>query len=74
MILLSQTDWQALVVAATYSASQVDNATIDCFFVNHKQAVFLIIKQWPLVLFLSSESSPQSLSEYPTISIFLDEE
>ena len=74
MILLSQTDWQALAAAATYSASQVDNATIDCFFDDHKQTVFSIIKQWPLVLFLSSESPPQSLSEYLTISIFLDEE
>jgi len=44
MILLSQTDRQA-VAAVTYSASQVDYAKIDCFFDDHKQTVFLIIKQ-----------------------------
>ena len=56
MILLSQTDWQALAAATTYSTSQVDNAIIDCLFDDHKQRIFPIIKQLPLVLFLSYES------------------
>ena len=37
-IFLIQTAWHATAVAATYSVSAVDNATMDCFLEAHEMA------------------------------------
>jgi len=53
---------QAHVVVGTYSALQVDNMTIDCFFELHVNVMSPMYKTKHVVLFLSSISPAQSLS------------
>ncbi|MCI47837.1 hypothetical protein A2U01_0069079, partial [Trifolium medium] len=64
-----QTAWHAACAAATYSASQLDNATMFCFFEDHEMGEFLNLNQCHEVLLLSSLSPHQSESEKPSNSI-----
>lgn len=63
--LRSHTAWQAAAVAATYSASVDDKATVACFFELHAITPEPKRKQFPFVLFLSSWDPAQTLSVYP---------
>ena len=60
---LSQTAWQTLQDAATYSASHVDSVTMGCFFESQENAVLPMKNTYPDVLFRSSTFPHQSLSE-----------
>jgi len=63
---LSQTACQTLQDAATYSASHVDSVTMGYFFESHVNVVLPMKNTYPDVLFWSSTSPHQSLSESST--------
>ena len=60
--LLIHISWQAIDVAATYSASADDSVTIGCFFYAQEIASDPKWKICPEVLLLSSKLPSQSLS------------
>jgi len=60
---LSQTAWQTLQDAATYSASHVDSVTMGYFFESQVNAMLPMKNTYPDVLFRSSTFVHQSLSE-----------
>jgi hypothetical protein len=60
---LSHIAWHTHQDAATYSASHVESVTIGCFFESQVNTVSPIKNTYPDVLFLSSMSLHQSLSE-----------
>jgi len=60
---LSHIAWHTDKDAATYSTSHVESVTIGCFFESQKNAVLPIKNTYPDVLFRSSTSPHQSLSE-----------
>ena len=61
-ILLIQTTWHVVVVAATYSTFTVDNDIVGCFLEAHEISLEPKWKTYPNVLFLSSTLPAQSLS------------
>ena len=61
--LLSHIAWHTHQDAATYSASHVERVTIGCFLESQVNAVFPMKNTYPEVLFRSSMSPHQSLSE-----------
>ena len=63
---LSHTAWHIHHDAATYSASHVDNVTMDCFFESQVNVMWPMKNTYLNVFFRSSTSLHQSLSEYPT--------
>ncbi|MFS7901638.1 hypothetical protein Hanom_Chr01g00002041 [Helianthus anomalus] len=62
-IRLNQIAWQVAAVAAMYSASVLDNATVPCFLVLHVIAALPRENTLAEMLFRSSIQPPQSLSE-----------
>ena len=60
---LSQTAWKTLQDVSTFSVSHVDSITMGCFFASQVNVVFPMKITYPDVLFRSSTSPHQSLSE-----------
>ena len=59
----------AVWVAATYSASVVDNVTSSCFFDDHDTALPLMRNTYPKIAHLCSCNAPSALT-YPTSPLF----
>ncbi|KAE8914168.1 hypothetical protein PF003_g1844 [Phytophthora fragariae] len=71
-MLLSATASMLASHAATYSASAVDNAIIDCRLDIHARAPPAKVNTKPVVLLRCSGSFAQSLSQNPSSTTSLD--